>query len=96
MLEIENELKEFLLTDGGIEDYYSEKMSNKQRIVRNEFIKSGKYGIPLIKKQKIDLTNIKLLNYTKTKNKDEQNKDKTFIFLLMIGNLKKYMINQKM
>ena len=35
-------------------DYEEEKRKKKQRLVRNEFEKSGKYGMPLIRKQKID------------------------------------------
>lgn len=30
-------------------DYEEEKRKNKQKLVRNEFEKSGKYGIPLLK-----------------------------------------------
>ena len=60
--------------------YEEEKREKKQRLVRNEFEKSGKYGFPLIKKQNIDLEKIKLLNYTKTKINDEENNDKTIHF----------------
>lgn len=61
-------------------DYEEEKRKKKQRLVRNEFEKSGKYGIPLIKKQDIDLTKIELWNYTKTKLGDNENKHKTIHF----------------
>lgn len=61
-------------------DYEEEKRKNKQKLVRNEFEKSGKYGIPLLKKQNINIDKIELLSYLKTKNKDEENKRKTIHF----------------
>lgn len=61
-------------------DYDEEKRKKKQKLVRNEFEKSGKYGMPLIKKQKIDLDKIELLSYLKTKNDDAENKNKTIHF----------------
>ena len=63
-------------------DYEEEKRKKKQKLVRNEFEKSGKYGMPLIKKQNIDLDKIELLNYLKTKNNDEENKNKTIHFFI--------------
>lgn len=44
-------------------DYEEEKRKNKQKLVRNEFEKSGKYGIPLLKKQNINIDKIELLSY---------------------------------
>lgn len=61
----------------GTED---EKRAKKQKIVRNEFEGSGKYGMPLIKKQNINLSKIELWNFTKTKQSDEENKHKTIHF----------------
>ncbi len=61
-------------------DYEEEKRKHKQRLVRNEFERSGKYGIPLIKKQNIDLDKIELLSWLKTKNDDVENKNKTIHF----------------
>lgn len=61
-------------------DYEEEKRKKKQKLVRNEFTMSGKYGMPLIKKQYIDLDKIELMNYTKTKMNDEENKRKTIHF----------------
>ena len=61
-------------------DYEEEKRKKKQRLVRNEFEKSGKYGMPLIRKQKIDLDKIKLLSYLKTKPNDSENANKTIHF----------------
>ena len=61
-------------------DYEEEKRKKKQKLVRNEFEQSGKYGMPLIKKQKIDLDKIELLSYLKTKNNDSENKNKAIHF----------------
>lgn len=61
-------------------DYEEEKRKKKQRLVRNEFERSGKYGVPLIKKQDIDLDKIELLSYLKTKPEDKDNKNKTIHF----------------
>lgn len=57
-------------------EYDKEKLAKKLKLVRNEFITVGKYGMPLIKKQKIELEKIDLWNYTKTKLQDEDNKHK--------------------
>ena len=62
------------------EEYEEEKTRRKQKLVRNEFKGDGKYGIPLIKKQAIDLDKIKLWNFTKTKLNDDENTDKTIHF----------------
>lgn len=61
-------------------DYEEEKRRKKQKLVRNEFEKCGKYGMPLIKKQNIDLNKIDLWNYTKAKKDDIENKNKTIHF----------------
>ncbi len=61
-------------------DYEEEKRKKKQKLVRNEFEKCGKYGMPLIRKQKIDLDKIELLSYLKTKPNDEENKTKIIHF----------------
>ena len=54
-------------------EYQEEKRKKKQKLVRNEFKGVGKYGMPLIKKQDIDLDKIELLAFTKTKLNDEEN-----------------------
>lgn len=69
----------FSVTDNE-SDYEDEKRKKKQRLVRNEFEKCGKYGMPLIRKQNINLDKISLWNYTKTKINDTENKDKTIHF----------------
>ena len=61
-------------------NYEEEKRIKKLKITRNEFEKCGKYGMPLIKKQDIDLDKVNLWNYTKTKNNDDEHKDKTIHF----------------
>ena len=61
-------------------EYEKEKLNKKLKLVRNEFVTVGKYEMPLIKKQEIDLDKIDLWNYTKTKLKDEDNKHKTIHF----------------
>jgi len=59
-----------------------EKREKKQKIVRNEFARTsyGKYGIPIIKKQNIDLSKIELWGYQKTKQDDTLNRNKTIHF----------------
>lgn len=61
-------------------EYQQEKLLKKLKLVRNEFKTVGKYGMPLIKKQGIDLDKIELWNYTKTKLDDEENNHKTIHF----------------
>ena len=56
------------------------KSWEKLKFVRNEFTIVGKYGMPLIKKQKIDLDEIDLWNYTKTKLNDDENRYRTIHF----------------
>jgi hypothetical protein len=61
-------------------EYEKNKKQHKLELVRNEFETSGKYNIPVIKKQKIDLDKIEFLSYVDSKNNDEKNKDKTIHF----------------
>ena len=61
-------------------EYQEDKLFKKLKLVRNEFKTVGKYGMPVIKKQEIDLDKIDLWNYTKAKLNDEENKDKTIHF----------------
>lgn len=60
--------------------YEQEKQKEKQKIVRNEFQKTGKYGIPLIKKQNINLNKIEPWGFVKTKLNDNENSHKTIHF----------------
>ncbi len=64
----------------GTNDYELDKRKNKQRLVRNEFKGVGKYGMPLIKKQEIDINKIELLSYLKTKTNDIENTNKCIHF----------------
>lgn len=66
-------MKENELLNSKNSDYEEEKRKKKQKLVRNEFKGVGKYGMPLIKKQDIDLDKIELLAFTKTKYNDEEN-----------------------
>ena len=61
-------------------EYDNEKLAKKLKLVRNEFKGVGKYGMPLIKRQNIDLDKIALLAFTKTKHNDEENQNKTIHF----------------
>ncbi|MBR6778590.1 MAG: DUF4417 domain-containing protein [Clostridia bacterium] len=61
-------------------EYDYDKLLKKLKLVRNGFKTTGKYGMPIIKKQDIDLDKIDLWNFTKTKLNDEDNKHKTIHF----------------
>ena len=63
-------------------EYQDDKQKRKQHLVRNEFLDRGgnKFGIPLIKKQIIDLDKIELWSFAKTKQDDDENKHKTIHF----------------
>lgn len=74
------QLNNLLQNDENQSDYEEEKRKKKQKIVRNEFEKCGKYGMPLIKKQNIDLDKIELLSFLKTKSEDNENTNKTIHF----------------
>ena len=63
------------------DDYYKELLSrHKKKLIRNQFKMVGKYEMPLIRKQKIDIENLSLLNFNNTKYNDERNRDKTVQF----------------
>ena len=70
-------------------NYEDEKREKKQKLVRNEFVRCGKYGIPLVRKQEIDLDKIQLLSYLKTKDNDQENIDKTIHFFTYDWNFEK-------
>ena len=67
-----------------VSEYEIDKQKRKQALVRNEFLyygnSVGRYDLPIIKKQKIDLEKIKLLSYVDTKTIDPANSDKTVHF----------------
>ncbi len=66
--------------DASSETYQQEKRQKKQRIVRNEFTLEEKYGLPIIKKQDIDLDCIDLWCWNKAKLNDKDNQHKTIHF----------------
>ncbi len=53
-----------------------------ENLVRNQFGWNGKYNLPIIKKQDIDLTKIKLMNFSNTKYNDANNNKKTIHFFI--------------
>ncbi len=78
--EIERQQKNSNTSKDDESDYEFEKSYKKQKLVRNQFKMVGKYDMPIIKKQEINLDKIDLWGYTKTKFNDEENKDKTIHF----------------
>ena len=62
------------------EEYEYEKFKNKQKLVRNEFEKCGYFGMPMVKKQHIDLRKIQPLSFTNAKLNDGKNAHKTICF----------------
>ncbi|MCL2675212.1 MAG: DUF4417 domain-containing protein [Firmicutes bacterium] len=60
--------------------YEEDKLKKKQMLVRDSFEMVGKYNMPLIKKQNIDLDKIEPWSYVKTKQNDVDNKHKTIHF----------------
>ena len=75
-----------------VTEYEIEKAKHKRLLVRNEFRGVGKYNIPVVRKQSIDLDNIRFVDFTKSKaNNDENAEKKLCIFSCMIGNLTRFM-----
>ena len=72
-------------------EYEIEKAKHKRLLVRNEFRGVGKYNIPVVRKQFIDLNKIRFVDFTKSKANDDENAEKRCIFSCMIGNLTKSM-----
>lgn len=64
--------------------YEINKEKEKNKLVRNEFLyhnqSNGKYDVPIIKKQDIDIEKISFLSYVDAKKDDVENKDKTIHF----------------
>ncbi|MCH5154218.1 MAG: DUF4417 domain-containing protein [Clostridiales bacterium] len=63
-------------------EYEIQKAKHKRLLVRNEYRGTGKYDIPIVRKQQIDLHKIKFLDYTKAKINDGKNADKTLHFFM--------------
>ncbi len=51
-------------------------------MVRNGFPMTGKYGIPILKKQNIDVTNLKSISFSNTRYYDNRSKKKMVHFFL--------------
>lgn len=51
-----------------------DKMRNSPLFMRNTFPTSGKYGIPVIRKQELDINDVKLISCTDTKSNDSAKK----------------------
>jgi len=62
-------------------DYEVTKQAKKEKIIRNEFSMVGKYKIPLIKRQDIDLDTIDVMGYVRAKVGDTENTHKTLHFV---------------
>lgn len=67
-----------------LSDYEIEKQKEKQLLVRNEFLyngqSQGKYNIPIIHKESINIDEIEFLSYVNTKINDNENRNKTIHF----------------
>jgi hypothetical protein len=63
-----------------IKKFNTSKYDKARKLVRDEFKQIGKYKMPLVRKQDIDLDTIDLLNYTKATQDDTENTHKTIHF----------------
>ena len=63
-------------------EYEVQKAKHKRLLVRNEYPGVGKYDIPLVRKQNVDINKIKFLDYTNAKLNDKENADKTLHFFM--------------
>ena len=67
-----------------LSDYEIEKQIKKQKLVRNEFLyygdSDGKFDMPLIRKQNIDIDKIRFLSFSDAKLNDSENSHKTIHF----------------
>lgn len=71
---------EQLMHDRASQEYQDEKADKKQKLMRDGFKSTGYFGIPLIKRQNIDINKIELWGYTKAKEDDKENRHKTIHF----------------
>lgn len=61
----------------------SKAMRENPLFMRNEFLAAGQWGIPLVKKQELDISNIHLVAYSDTRPNDrEENKQKGVHFFI--------------
>lgn len=62
--------------------YKDELIRNTKKLVRNSFHIAGKYGIPIVKKQDIDVTNLKSISFSNTRYDDNRSTKKMVHFFL--------------
>lgn len=61
----------------------SKEIRSKQTFLRNEFDAQGKWNIPSIKKEELDLSNVNLISYSDTRTNDiDENKNKGVHFYI--------------
>lgn len=61
----------------------SQEVRSKQTFLRNEFDAYGKWNIPIVKKDQLDLANVNLICYSDTKTNDiDENKQKGVHFFI--------------
>ena len=65
-----------------VTEYEIEKAKHKRLLVRNEFRGVGKHNIPVVRKQFIDLDNIRFVDFTKSKANNDENAEKTLHFFM--------------
>ena len=65
-----------------VTEYEIEKAKHKRLLVRNEFRGVGKYNIPVVRKQFIDLNKIRFVDFTKSKANNDENAEKTLHFFM--------------
>lgn len=72
------------------------EMRNHALFKRNEYNTIGKWQMPIIERQEIDLDNVGLISYSDIRcNDNEKNCKKGVHFLLMIIVLKEYIENHR-
>ena len=60
----------------------SEEFRNNPLFLRNQFESDGNFDMPIIRKQYIDLSNVRLIGYDQTKRDDTANSNKFVHFFL--------------
>ena len=60
-----------------LSEYEIQKAKHKLELVRNDLTLTGKYNIPFIETQNIDVSEINFLSFVGCKKEDKENADKT-------------------
>ena len=60
----------------------SEEFRNNPLFLRNQFESDGNFDMPIIRKQYVDLSNVRLIGYDQTKRDDTANTNKFVHFFL--------------